>query len=130
MVKDAEAHAEEDRKAKELIEARNMAENMIHATKKSLDDLGDKVEDKEKTDIEAAIGELEEALKGDDKDVISEKTTKLTEVAGKLAERAYAEQQAATDGESATNTNTNDSTNSADNDAVDAEIEEVKDEKN
>jgi len=130
MVKDAEAHAEEDRKAKELIEARNMAENMIHATKKSLDDLGDKVEDKEKTDIEAAIGELEEALKGDDKDVISEKTTKLTEVAGKLAERAYAEQQAATDGESATNTNTNDSTNSADNDAVDAEFEEVKDEKN
>jgi len=103
---------------------------MIHATKKSLDDLGDKVEDKEKTDIEAAIGELEEALKGDDKDVISEKTTKLTEVAGKLAERAYAEQQAATDGESATNTNTNDSTNSADNDAVDAEFEEVKDEKN
>ena len=130
MVKDAEAHAEEDRKAKELIEARNMAENMIHATKKSLDDLGDKVEDKEKTDIEAAIGELEEALKGDDKDAISEKTTKLTEAAGKLAERAYAEQQTATDGESATNTNTIDSTNSADNDAVDAEFEEVKDEKN
>ena len=130
MVKDAEAHAEEDRKAKELIEARNMAENMIHATKKSLDDLGDKVEDKEKTDIEAAIGELEEALKGDDKDVISEKTTKLTEVAGKLAERAYAEQQGATDGESATNTNNNDNANSADDDAVDAEFEEVKDEKN
>ena len=103
---------------------------MIHATKKSLDDLGDKVEDKEKTDIEAAIGELEEALKGDDKDVISEKTTKLTEVAGKLAERAYAEQQGATDGESATNTNNNDNTNSADDDAVDAEFEEVKDEKN
>ena len=54
----------------------------------------------------------------------------MTEVAGKLAERAYAEQQAATDGESATKTNTNDSTNSADNDAVDAEFEEVKDEKN
>ena len=128
MVKDAEAHAEEDRKAKELIEARNMAENMIHATKKSLDDLGDKVEDKEKTDIEAAIGELEEALKGDDKDAISEKTTKLTEFAGKLAERVYAEQQGAAGGESAANTN--DNTSSAENDAVDAEFEEVKDEKN
>ena len=88
MVKDAEAHAEEDRKAKELIEARNMAEYMIHATKKTLSELGDKVDDKEKSDIEAAISELEEALKGDDKEAISEKTTKLTEVAGKLADRA------------------------------------------
>ena len=64
---------------------------MIHATQKSMEDLGDKVEEQEKTDIEAAIADLEESLKGDDKEAITEKTTKLTEVAGKLAERAYAE---------------------------------------
>ncbi len=86
MVKDAEAHAEEDRKAKELVETRNMAENMIHATKKSMEDMGEQIEEQEKKDIEAAIADLEEVLKGDDKDQISEKTTKLTEVAGKLAE--------------------------------------------
>ena len=129
MVKDAEAHAEEDRKAKELIETRNMAENMIHATKKSLNDLGDKVEDKEKSDIETAISELEEVLKGDNKDAISEKTTQLTEVAGKLAERAYAEQQGSP-GASTANSDAGDDKNSTDNDAVDAEFEEVKDEKN
>ena len=129
MVKDAEAHAEEDRKAKELIETRNMAENMIHVTKKSLNDLGDKVEDKEKSDIETAISELEEVLKGDNKDAISEKTTQLTEVAGKLAERAYAEQQGSPDA-STTNSDVGDDKNSTDNDAVDAEFEEVKDEKN
>ena len=129
MVKDAEAHAEEDRKAKELIETRNMAENMIHATKKSLNDLGDKVEDKEKSDIETAISELEEVLKGDNKDAISEKTTQLTEVAGKLAERAYTEQQGSPDISTA-NSDAGDDKNSTDNDAVDAEFEEVKDEKN
>jgi molecular chaperone DnaK len=129
MVKDAEAHAEEDRKAKELIETRNMAENMIHATKKSLNDLGDKVEDKEKSDIETAISELEEVLKGDNKDAISEKTTQLTEVAGKLAERAYTEQQGSP-GASTANSDAGDDKNSTDNDAVDAEFEEVKDEKN
>jgi len=129
MVKDAEAHAEEDRKAKEMIETKNMAENMIHATKKTLNELDDKVEDKEKSDIEAAISELEEALKSDDKEAISEKTTKLTETAGKLAERAYAEQQAAS-GEASANPDAADDKSSADNDAVDAEFEEVKDEKN
>ncbi len=124
MVKDAEAHAEEDRKAKELIEVKNMADNMIHATNKSLADLGDKVEEQEKQDIEAAIADLEEALKGDDKDVISEKTTKLTEVAGKLAERAYADQQASPEAEASAA----DETQNAD-DVVDAEFEEVKDDK-
>ena len=129
MVKDAEVHAEEDRKAKELIETKNMAENMIHATKKSLNDLADKVEDKEKSDIESAISDLEEALKSNDKEVISEKTNKLTEVAGKLAERAYAEQQNSAD-TSATNPDPTDKSGTADNDVVDAEFEEVKDDKN
>ncbi len=129
MVKDAEAHAEEDRMAKELIETRNMAENMIHATQKSMEDLGDKVEEQEKTDIEAAIADLEESLKGDDKEAITEKTTKLTEVAGKLAERAYAEQQAAEGGDAGANPEAADSNDSADDNVVDAEFEEVEDEK-
>jgi len=129
MVKDAEAHAEEDRIAKELIETRNMAENMIHATQKSMEDLGDKVEEQEKTDIEAAIADLEESLKGDDKEAITEKTTKLTEVAGKLAERAYAEQQAAEGGDAGANPEAADNNDSADDNVVDAEFEEVEDEK-
>ena len=124
MVKDAEAHAEEDRKARELVEARNMAENMIHATRKSLAELGDKAEEQEKKDIEAAIADLETALKGDDKDAIAAKTTKLTEVAGKLAEKAYAAQQGA--GPEAAPA----SKPEADKDnVVDAEFEEVKDDK-
>ncbi|HIF50500.1 MAG TPA: molecular chaperone DnaK [Thiotrichaceae bacterium] len=128
MVKDAEAHAEEDRIAKELVEARNTAENMIHATKKSMTDLGDKVEDQEKTDIESAITDLEEELKGSDKDAISEKTTKLTELAGKLAEKAYAEEQGAAE-EGGVEPEAAESSNASDDDIVDAEFEEVKDEK-
>ena len=124
MVQDAEAHAEEDRKARERIEARNMAENMIHATRKSLAELGDKAEEQEKKDIEAAIADLETALKGDDKDAITEKTTKLTEAAGKLAEKAYAAQQAA--GPEAASASKPEADK---DDAVDAEFEEVKDDK-
>jgi molecular chaperone DnaK len=128
MVKDAEAHAEEDRIAKELVEARNMAENMIHATKKSMDDLGDKVEDQEKTDIEAAIADLEEELKGSDKEAITEKTTKLTEVAGKLAEKAYAEEQASAEGADAgANPEAAGEEAASGEDIVDAEFEEVED---
>ncbi len=125
MVKDAEAHAEEDRLAKELVEARNMAENMIHATRKSIEDLGDKVEEQEKTDIEAAIADLEEALKGADKEAITEKTTKLTEVAGKLAEKAYAEEQASA--EAGANPEEATASDESADDVVDAEFEEVED---
>ncbi|MFT5427140.1 MAG: molecular chaperone DnaK [Gammaproteobacteria bacterium] len=123
MIKDAEAHAEEDRLAKELVQSRNMAENMIHASKKSIEELGDKAEDQEKTDIEAAIADVEEALKGDSKEAIDEKTTKLTEVAGKLAERVY--QQSAEQGQ-AESAETEGGAESQD-DVVDAEFEEVKD---
>jgi len=131
MVKDAEAHAEEDRLAKELVEARNMAENMIHATKKSMDDLGDKVEEQEKKDIEAAIADLEEELKGDNKEAITEKTTKLTEVAGKLAEKAYAQEQASAEAGASEAPEAADDSNANANgdDIVDAEFEEVEDEK-
>ena len=129
MIQDAEAHAEEDRKARELVEARNMAENMIHATRKSLTELGDKAEEQEKKDIEAAIADLETALKGDDKDAIAAKTTKLTEVAGKLAEKAYAAQQAAGAAGPETASASASRPEASKDDVVDAEFEEVKDDK-
>ena len=127
MIQDAEAHAEEDRKTRELVETRNTAENMIHATRKSLTELADKVEPQEKKDIEAAIADLETALKGDDKDAITAKTTKLTEAAGKLAERAYAQQQGAAD--AGPETASASAPDAGKDDVVDAEFEEVKDDK-
>jgi len=120
MIKDAEAHADEDKKARELIDTKNTAENMIHATEKSITDLGDKVEADEKAAAESAIAELKAALEGDDKDAIEAKTTALTEAAGKIAEKAYAEKQQA-EGEQPA-----DDSNSATDDGVDAEFEEVK----
>jgi len=125
MIKDAEAHADEDRKVKELIEARNTAENMINATEKSIKDLGDQVEADEKAKVEAAIADLQEALKGEDKDAIEAKTTALTEAAGSIAQKAYAqnaEQGAAPEGEPQQQA-------SQDDEVVDAEFEEVKDDK-
>jgi molecular chaperone DnaK len=97
MVKDAEAHQEEDRKFHELVSARNQADTLIHATNKSLHELGEKVSPDEKRDIEAAIEELKQVLKGDDKAAIEAKSQRLGELSGKLAERVYkeaAEQQA------------------------------------
>ena len=122
MVKDAEANAEDDRKLKELVEVRNQAENMIHATEKSVTDLGEKVTDDEKSEIESRVGDLREALKGDDKDAIEAKLTALTDSSGKLAERAYAEASA----EGAPTEDASSSDAPAD-DVVDAEFEEVKD---
>ncbi len=127
MVKDAEAHAEEDRKAREMVETRNMAEQMIHASRKSVKELGEKVEEQEKKDIEEAITELEEVIKGDDKAAIEEKTKKLTEVAGKLAERAYA--QANEENNAAGPEASADVEAASDENVVDAEFEEVDDEK-
>ena len=127
MVQDAEAHAEEDRQARELVEARNLAENLVYSTKKSMEELGDKVEDQEKKDIEAAIAEVEEAVKGDDKGVIEEKTAKLTEVAGKLAERVY--QQAAAADANGEDKPADGNNGAGDENVVDAEFEEVDDTK-
>src|SRR5690606_2131945 len=95
MVKDAEAHREEDRRARELAEARNMADNLVHAARKSLEDLKDKVEASEKSGIEEAIKAVEEAVKGDDKAAIEEKSRHLAELTGKLAERAYKQAESA-----------------------------------
>ncbi|GLQ00894.1 chaperone protein DnaK [Methylophaga thalassica] len=121
MVKDAEAHADEDRKFHELVTARNQADALIHGTEKSLKDLGDKVEADEKAKIESAIAALQEAIKGEDKDDIEAKTTALSEVAGKLAERAYAE-----NAEAGADAGQADSAKAGD-DVVDAEFEEVDD---
>jgi len=133
MVKDAEAHAEEDKKARELIDARNAGDNMIHATRKSLDEMGDKVSDEEKSNIENAIKDLEEALKGDDKAAIEEKTAKLTEAAGKLAEQAYKDaQESAAQSETESGGNQGKAGSSgggSDDNVVDAEFEEVDDDK-
>ncbi len=123
MVKDAEAHADEDRKFHELVTARNQADGLIHATTKSLKDLGDKVDADEKAKIEAAVEELQSAIKGEDKDDIEAKTNALSEAAAKLAERAYAENAEAGDAGA-------DSEEKAQgDDVVDAEFEEVDDNK-
>jgi len=123
MIKDAEAHADEDRKLVELVQARNHADGMIHATEKSLKELGEQVEAAEKSSIEAAIEALKEVVRGDDKAAIEEKTNALTEIAGKLAERVYA-QAGAGDASAADN-----QSHAADDNVVDAEFEEVKDDK-
>ncbi|MCW8890225.1 MAG: molecular chaperone DnaK [Sedimenticola sp.] len=135
MIKDAEAHADEDRKFNELVQARNQADNMIHAIRKSMDELGeDKLEPGEKDAIEAAIKELEEAVKGDDKDAIEAKTKTLTEASAKMAERLYAdkggdEAAAAAAAAGAAGAAGAGAASGQDDDVVDAEFEEVKEDK-
>jgi len=94
MVKDAEAHAEEDRKARELVDARNQCDHIIHGVKKSLKDHGDELSAEEKAQIEKSLKEAEEALKGEDKAEIEAKTQSLAQAAHKLAEKMYAKEQA------------------------------------
>ncbi len=125
MIKDAEAHADEDKKITELVSSRNSAESMINATKKTMEDLGDQVTEEEKTAIEAAISEVEDAVKADDKEIIDTKTATLTELSGKLAERVYA-QKAEAEGSADEGSDSTESSATAD-DVVDAEFEEVKD---
>jgi molecular chaperone DnaK len=132
MVNDAEAHADEDRKFQELVAARNQADSMVHATKKSMEELGeDKLEAGEKESIESAIKDLEAVMNGDDKEVIEEKTKVLAEASGKMAERLYA-QKGAEGGEAAaaSEAEAEKTSGSSDDDVVDAEFEEVKDNKN
>jgi len=129
MVRDAESHAEEDRKFEELVTARNQADGLIHATKKTLADAADKVQADEKANIEAAIVALEAAVKGDDKDDIEAKTKALTDASANLAQRLYAEQQGQGEPEAqATDAGAKSKSGGAD-DAVDAEFEEVDDKK-
>ncbi|MBE0623444.1 MAG: molecular chaperone DnaK, partial [Burkholderiales bacterium] len=124
MVKDAEAHAEEDKKALELVNARNQCEALVHSVKKSLTEYGDKLDAGEKEKIEAAIKEAEEVLKSENKDAIEAKSQALAQVAQKLGEKMYAETQAA--GANAAPGATSEA-KADDAEVVDAEYTEVKD---
>jgi molecular chaperone DnaK len=125
MVQDAEANAEADKVFEEMIQVRNTADGLVHATKKTLEEAGDKATAEEKEAIEKAIADVEEAMKGDDKEAIETATAALTEASSGLAQKLYAEQAAAEQagaegGEQAQEAG-------KDDDVVDAEFEEVKD---
>ena len=128
MVQDAEANADADKKFEELVVARNTLEGLINATKKVLEDGADKADEAEKTAIEAALAEAEEALKGDDKEAMEAATQKLTEASSSLAQKMYADEQAAQGGPEAGDAGAEQSGNAGD-DVVDAEFEEVKEDK-
>ncbi|MCP5089554.1 MAG: molecular chaperone DnaK [Gammaproteobacteria bacterium] len=118
MVSDAESHAEEDRKFRELVDVRNQADGLIHAAEKTLSELGEKASAEERQAVENAVSDLKKALESDDKDVIETKTAALGEASGGLAQKLYAEQAAegaAAEGDAA----------APDDDVVDAEFEEV-----
>ncbi len=121
MMADAEAHAEEDRRIAEIATARNQGEALVHSTRKSLEEYGDKLEAAEKEAIETAMTELEEALKGDDKDAIDSKTEALTTAAQKLGEKIYADMQAQ-QGQPGAEAEAQ----PADDNVVDADFKEVK----
>jgi molecular chaperone DnaK len=134
MVKDAEANADEDKKKLELVQARNHADAMVHSVKKSLTEHGGELGDDEKSKIEAAIKDVEEAMKGDDKEAITAKTDSMMAASHKLSEKMYADVQkaAAAQGASEAARPSNDASGAragkpAENDdVVDAEIKEVK----
>ncbi len=121
MVRDAELNAESDRKFEELVQARNQGDQVVHSTRKQLEEAGDKLSADDKAPIEAALAELETALKGEDKAAIDAKIQALAEVSGKLMEMA--QQSAQANGAGA------DASAQKDDDVVDAEFEEVKDKK-
>ncbi|MEC8491284.1 MAG: molecular chaperone DnaK [Pseudomonadota bacterium] len=120
MIRDAEAHSEEDKKFEEMVTLRNQADGLIHGARKAVEDAGDKATDEERTAIETAASELEEALKSEDKDTIEDKMKVLSEASAGLAQKMYAEQAQAA-GET--------DQDAAEGDAVEAEFEEVKDDK-
>ena len=119
MVSDAESHAEEDRKFRELVDTRNQADGLIHASEKTLDELGEKASAEERLAVENAVADLKKALEGDDKEAIEAKTAALGEASGTLAQKLYAEQaaEAPQGGDDAAAPNNDD--------VVDAEFEEV-----
>ncbi|TVP91145.1 MAG: molecular chaperone DnaK [Pseudomonadaceae bacterium] len=122
MVQDAEANAEEDRKFEELVTTRNQGDQLLHATRKTLTEAGDKATDDEKAAIETALTDLEAALKGDDKAEIEAKINALSEASAPVVQKMYAEQAQAAEGQAQDAT----ADDNAD-DVVDAEFEEVKD---
>ncbi|MCB1649483.1 MAG: molecular chaperone DnaK [Gammaproteobacteria bacterium] len=125
MVKDAEAHAADDKKFEKLVSVRNTADGLIHATRKTLEEAGDKVDAAEKEKIESAMTALEQAIKTDDVDDIEAKTKELTDASSGLAQKMYAEKQAEAGAAGADSAQAE----GGHDDAVDAEFEEVKDDK-
>ena len=125
MVRDAESHAEEDKKFEEMVALRNQADGLVHGARKAVVDAGDKATDEEKEAIEAACKDLEEALKGDDKDAIEAKMQALSQASAGLAQKMYEEQAQAAGAEAGAEAQAEPG-----DDAVDAEFEEVKDEDN
>jgi len=130
MVKDAELNAADDKKKLEIVQARNQAEASIHSVRKSLAEHGDKLEAGEKEKVEAAIKDLESALKGEDKDAIDAKNTALMTASQKLGEKMYADMQAKEAAQTATAAGATGSSaggaKAADDNVVDAEVKEVK----
>jgi molecular chaperone DnaK len=134
MMRDAEAHAEEDKKAHEMVEARNQCDAMVHSVKKALADHGDKIDADEKGKIEAAIKEAEEVMKSGDKAAIEAKTQALATASQKLGEKIYAETQQAGGaaggaGGAGAGAASGAEAKKDDSDVVDAEFTEVKDKK-
>jgi len=119
MVKDAEAHSEEDKKFEEMVGLRNQADGLIHGARKAVADAGDKASEEEKEAIETACKDLEESLQTDDKESIEAKIQTLSEASASLAQKMYSEQAQAAEGGGTAE-------DSAGDDAVDAEFEEVK----
>ena len=127
MVKDAELNAAEDKKKLEIVQSRNQADAAVHSVKKSLNEHGDQLEAGEKEKIEAALKEVEEALKGEDKDTIDSKTEALMSASQKLGEKVYANMQAQQAAAGAAGAAPGaESTKPADDNVVDAEVKEVK----
>jgi len=129
MVKDAEAHADEDKKRRETVEVRNSAEALVHSTEKTLSETGDKVDQDTKTTIEAAIAEVKTALEGDDAEAIKSKAEELAQASMKLGEAMYAASQAEQANADAAADAASDSTAAGD-DVVDADFTEVDDDAN
>jgi molecular chaperone DnaK len=132
MVRDAESHAEEDRKFRELVESRNKADALLHQTEKSLKDLGDKVQPSDRANIESAMADLKRVLGEDDKSVIETKANALAQAAGAIAQQAYAQAGPAGEGGAAGGgaADGGASAGGSKDDVLDAEFEEVKDRKN
>jgi molecular chaperone DnaK len=129
LIKEAELHSEDDLKKKELVEARNNADTLIYSTEKSIKDLGEKVDASTKSNVESAIGKLKEAMNGNDAAEIRKLSEELTQVSHKLAEAMYQQaSQAAEQGAESGEENAG-AQQSADEDVVDADFEEVKDDK-
>jgi molecular chaperone DnaK len=130
MMDEADRFKDEDRKKRELVEAKNVAEAMIHSTEKSMTDLGDKVSGSDKGRVEAAIGELKEAMKSDNVETIKAKTTALTQASMKLGEALYGAQQAGGgSGEPDAGAGGEPKKSGSGENVVDADFEEVKDDK-